>query len=99
MNPDTLTTTFPYHMGGAEHAETVKAACIAAAELHLDDKKGPRWDYFMECLLTSVNIDRRNKPQNLGLNLDRSDDRQGFSHASWLRDQQYTTTFSGTTYD
>lgn len=71
--PDTPTDLLPFPPGGSEHAETIKASCIAAAELHLDDERGKRWQYFMERLAASVVIDRRKKGMFFGKNLDRSD--------------------------
>ena len=73
LNPDALTDTFPYCLGGAQHTETTLAAVIAAAELFLDDAKGSRWEYFQERLQGSIAADRKNKPQTVGYNADRSD--------------------------
>ena len=73
VNPDALTDAFPYCLGGPQHTETTLAAVIAAAELYLDDMRGPRWDYFQERLQASIAADRKNKPQSLGYNSDRSD--------------------------
>ncbi len=36
------------------HAETIQAACLAAAELFLNDEKGQYWQTFMERLAASV---------------------------------------------
>ncbi len=73
VNPDALTDAFPYCLGGAQHTETTLAAGIAAAELFLDDERGPRWEYFQERLQASIAADRKNKPQVLGYNRDASD--------------------------
>lgn len=73
--PDMLTGSFPYPPGGQEHAETLKSACLAAAELHLDDVKGPRWEFFMQRLAASVAVDSRKKGTKFGYNGDSSDRR------------------------
>ncbi len=73
VNPDALSDTFPFPYGGAQHAETLKASCIAAAELYLDDMRGPRWQYFLERLQASIAVDRRSKSPRVGYNRDRSD--------------------------
>jgi hypothetical protein len=73
LNPDALSDGFPYCLGGPQHTETCLAAVIAAAELFLDDDRGPRWQYFQERLEASIAADRKNKPQVLGYNRDCSD--------------------------
>lgn len=70
--PDMLTGLLPFPPGGQQHAETIKAACIAAAELYLDDVKGPRFQFYMERLMASVEADRRAKGPNFGYNGDNS---------------------------
>lgn len=72
--PDYLTGTQPYVYGGAQHAQLFFAACKAVAERDLDDlANGPQFIEFMRLLEVSKDLDRRNKPQTLGVNLDRSD--------------------------
>jgi hypothetical protein len=75
VNPDYLSTAFPYHMGGMPHAETVLESCLAIAEQRLDDAMTVHSAKFKERLIASVNSDRKMKPQLLGYNGDRSDDR------------------------
>lgn len=83
VNPDALSASFPYHMGGMPHSETVLASCKAAAERDLDDQiDGPQQRNYLVRLAASVNADRRNKPQALGYNGDRSD----WKHAGRGRD-------------
>lgn len=72
IHPEALSGDRPYAYGGLNHAETIQAAIIAAGELYLDDKRGERWQYFMERLATSISQDRKFKPQMLGYNGDRS---------------------------
>lgn len=92
--PDALTGAQPNVYGGAQHAETVLASCRAAAEVCLDDQIGPQWQNFMQKLATSVSIDRRLKPQVLGYNGDRSDDRE---RRRWRRNP-YTVTYQGQSF-
>ncbi len=66
FSPDKLTTSFPYAHGGSVHAETIMAACLAAAEIYKDNQKGPMDQNFQECLDRSMDLDRRNKAQTLG---------------------------------
>lgn len=74
INPDYLSGAFPYAYGGPQHAETIREACLAAAETYLDDTMGGVHDsLYMRRLAASVALDRRNKPQTLGYNRDRSD--------------------------
>lgn len=69
-----LTGELPYAYGGAEHASTIKASCLAWAELHLDDvAQGPKYGFWRERLAASVSMDRQKRPQSLGYNGDRSD--------------------------
>ena len=56
----------PVPLGGPEHAETILAAVLAAAEQYLDDSKGPKYETYMERLAASVSIDRRFQTSNLG---------------------------------
>lgn len=71
---DKLTQTNRYPLGGMAHAETVKAACLAAAEQSWKDMKGSKWALFMERLVQSVDYDRRaNRAESLGYIGDRSD--------------------------
>lgn len=83
VNPDALSSAYPYAYGGMQHTETLLASCLAAAELYLDDARGPRWQYFLERLAASIGADRRNKPLKLGPNLDRSD------NVRWGRSEQH----------
>lgn len=71
--PDCLTGDRPYAYGGAAHAETLKASCLAAAEIYLDNEVGPMSANWMSRLAASISLDRRSKPQKIGYNADRSD--------------------------
>lgn len=79
IHPEALSGDRPYAYGGPQHAETIQAAVIAAAELYLDDTKSVRKDLFMERLATSISQDRKLKPQVQGYNGDRSNRKYGSS--------------------
>lgn len=85
INPDYLSVPFPYAYGGAPHAETILESCLAVAEQRLDDSMGVHAMNFQERLSASVSMDRRNKAQKLGPNLDRSDymDRRDRVNVHW----------------
>lgn len=74
VNPDYVSTANPYALGGSQHVETILESCLAVAEERLDDQMdGPHHQAFARRLAASVAMDRKNKPQNLGFNRDRSD--------------------------
>ena len=68
--PDSLSVSFPYALGGTTHAETIKAAVKAAAELHQDNQPGPMAQLFIQRMQASISLDRRNKGQTFGMNND-----------------------------
>lgn len=68
--PDMLTGLLPYPPGGSEHAATIKAAVLSAAEMELDDVQGVRYAQFMSRLTASIAVDRKKKGTNLGYNGD-----------------------------
>lgn len=76
--PDYPVELRPYPYGGAAHAETILESCLAAAEETIDDSPGTHAGAFMARLMASINFDRKNKPQNLGYNGDRSDARDWY---------------------
>jgi len=58
VNPKALTNTKPYPWGGLPHAETIKAACLAAAER--DDEEGANGLHqqnFLTLLAASIKYD------------------------------------------
>lgn len=66
--------TYPY--GGSDHSETILASIMAVAEQKEEQQRGTYWDQFQQQLASSIELDvQRNRPQYLGQNLDRSDDR------------------------
>ena len=71
--PDMLTSGVAYPYGGAAHAETIEALCIAAADLRMNDRVGERAAYANARLLASIQEDLdANTPDLLGYNADRS---------------------------
>lgn len=73
VNPDYLTQATPFPYGGAQHTETVLESCLAVMEERYDDQRTVHRTAFEGRMRASLAMDRRNQPQNLGPNLDRSD--------------------------
>lgn len=71
--PNFLSAEHPYPYGGAAHAETLKAAIRAAAELYEDSEAGDQAANYLQCLASSIAYDRRHEPKTLGINTDLSD--------------------------
>ncbi len=70
-----LTTTNPFVYGGTSISDLMMSACLAVAELRLDNMKGgPNDQEFQERLKAAIMSDQRHKPQSIGYNADRSDD-------------------------
>lgn len=66
VNPDVMADERPFSYGGAAHAETFRAACLAACEFYVMDERGKDWAYFQDQLMRSVSHDRKHKPEILG---------------------------------
>ena len=67
-------TSIEYPVGGATHSETIKASCLAAAEVQVKDGHGPLWEAFKEELSSSITSDNAmNSQQYFGYNGDNSD--------------------------
>lgn len=95
--PEALSEPRPYALGGPNHAETILEACLSVAEQRLDDAASIHSALFMERLAASISLDRRNKPNFLGYNRDRSDERHGVrryrSHYN-----EFTVTYNGSDF-
>lgn len=94
--PDKLNATDVYTYGGMAHAETLLESCLSVAEERENDgSHGPHWNAFMERLAASISFDRRLRPQYLGYNGDRSDERElrAFRHETRI-----TTSYNGPNY-
>lgn len=71
LNPNALSASFPYALGGTTHIETIRAAVKAAAERDINNiQNGPQYAHFLERLRASVSLDRRCKAQTIGYNGD-----------------------------
>lgn len=57
--PNALTDSYGYPFGGAMHAETIRASCLAAAESLFNDTRGVKWSEFQSRLVASIGMDRR----------------------------------------
>lgn len=60
----------PYPLGGMAHSETLKAACMASAELQRKTEVGVWAAEYQVLLQTSIEYDKKENPDNLGKNLD-----------------------------
>jgi hypothetical protein len=71
IQPDAIDPTNVYPYGGAQHAETLKEAVLAAGELMLkDDANGPHRQRFLELLKSSIEKDRAEfTPDSLGVDV------------------------------
>lgn len=65
-----LRTGTPYPLGGMEHAETIKYACLAAAEVKHSGARGDMYATFIDLLIGSIEADKRKYPDRLGYNGD-----------------------------
>lgn len=75
VNPMRLAALCPYPLGGVEHGQTIIAACLAAAEILLNDQAdGPNYQQFVRHLQASTERDRRHTSTTyFGYNGDQSD--------------------------
>lgn len=59
----------PYLYGGPEHSQTIIEACLAQAELQLENKPGAHAAEFLSCLRSSIVMDQTaHAPETLGYN-------------------------------
>lgn len=74
--PDMIdSTTMPYPLGGAEHAETIQEACLGWAEkFYLGAPDSHYADYMQVQLPLSIQRDSEKSPETLGKNVDCSAD-------------------------
>jgi hypothetical protein len=94
--PGKLTAALPYPLGGALHAETVKASCMAAAEQAIKGERGVMFAQYIERLMASVSLDQSaTTPTSFGYNGDASD-RHEYSAGS---DRSNYVTYNGTLYE
>ena len=94
-NPYHLSSTAVYPLGGQPHAETLREACLAAAEINVNDERGLHYTMFMERLVASVHYDRKAMgPKSLGYNGDKTS-MPRMSGTSFTNN----VTYNGTLYD
>lgn len=66
-NPDVITSVLPYALGGSAHSQTIEQAIYAAWETKIKGvQNGPEYAAFLQMLATSISIDKRNEPTNIG---------------------------------
>ncbi|MHC4752837.1 MAG: phage adaptor protein [Planctomycetota bacterium] len=88
------TVTHPY--GGATHGDTILASCLAAAESQEEEKRGVKWQEFMDRLAASIQIDKTMIGADyFGYNRDNSDSAR--SSGSRRHPQTYIVTYNGNT--
>lgn len=69
--PGVLSSSNPYPYGGMYHAETIKEACLAAAESGSEDTVGLHYQLFQNLLKNSIAFDiNQSVADNLGYNGD-----------------------------
>jgi hypothetical protein len=56
--PPELSNDTPYPLGGAIHGQCLLEACLAAAERTMNDEEGIHAKRFLECVATSIRIDK-----------------------------------------
>lgn len=95
--PDVITSSQTYSYGGAQHAETVKACVLAAAEETLNDGKTIWKTIMMERLMASIKADKAVAVQFRGYNGDNSDSREG-GNGCYSRGNP-NCTYNGVQYD
>ncbi len=70
--PNTLSESATYPLGGAAHAETILASCLAVAEERYNDTFAEKRQSYNERLQASMVIDARQAPDFYGYNGDNS---------------------------
>lgn len=67
-------TTDEFPIGGMLHGDTIKYACLAAAENDKNDRRGEKWDRYQQMLQKSMQLDRRlHRSERMGVMTDNSD--------------------------
>lgn len=93
--PNALTADRKYPLGGEHHAETIMASCLAAAELKLNNAKGPMWDDYLNKVAHSIEVDNQMLPEYLGYNADCSDSPPVMTRSAWRGRSNYMVTLNG----
>lgn len=106
VNAEALTAAAPYPLGGMTHAETIRLACLAAAEETLDDAgPGPKLQLYVAALATSIRRDTEmHTPDSLGVGGDPLTDAEnlragrGASRRRGCRNGEVDVTYEGDAY-
>lgn len=71
VRPDVIPADASYPYGGMDHAETIREACLAAAEEGMNDEPGVHVARYTERLVASIAFDRdATTPETLGMMTD-----------------------------
>lgn len=71
VRPDVIPADTSYPYGGMDHAETIREACLAAAEETMNDEPGVHVARYTERLVASIAFDRdATTPETLGMMTD-----------------------------
>lgn len=98
-NPQKLSKTNPYPYGGAMHADTLKAACLAAWERSFDDEQGVQMADFQRRLAASMAVDARSRGDFLGRYRDESGPTSRTGTGRARHGGTFTVTVGGVEYD
>ncbi|MBA7690482.1 hypothetical protein ES703_99010 [subsurface metagenome] len=91
-----VTTTITHPYGGAMHGETILASCLAVVESQEDERRGLKWQEFMDRLAASIQIDKRMiSADHFGYNRDNSD--SAHRSGSQRHPQTFLVTYNGET--
>ncbi len=100
---EAISAANPYPPGGTEHAATITEACLAEAEVTVNDTaktpKAVHESRFKELLRASISHDQLlSTPPHLGYNVDRSDIPGRFWGHNWHELDQNFITHNGVSY-
>jgi len=91
-----VATSIEYPYGGATHAETIIASCLAIVESQEDEVRNVRWKEFQDRLAASIQIDKKMiSADYFGYNRDGSDGIH--SSGSRRHPQTFLVTYNGNT--
>jgi hypothetical protein len=69
-------TSDEFPIGGMLHGDTIKYACLAAAENDKNDRRGEKWERYQQMLAKSKQLDSRlHRSERMGVMTDNSDRR------------------------
>ncbi|MEM9354587.1 MAG: hypothetical protein AAGB04_00095 [Pseudomonadota bacterium] len=98
INPDQLVDDAALPLGGQPHAQTLIAACMAAADEFQQENRGHE-SRFQSHLISSVGFDRQqDAPDQMQYNHDRSDWNDQGDSLDWHGFDENIVTYNGQTY-